>query len=317
MSYNALQDEWYSAYRALLFSLAYRMLGSVMDAEDIVQDAFVSLHAADPEAIRHPKAFLCKTVTNRCLDLLRSARRRREVYTGPWLPEPIVSGIGGDAGSDPMERYLQQETMSTAYVLLLQQLSASERAVYLLREALQYDYGDIADIVGKSAANCRQIYVRAKRSMQLAGAEREEPADGGASCAADGKLGRIVSQFTAALASGDMPKVLALLAEGAVLYSDGGGKVKAALRPIKGADRISAFLFGILAKLPEGYSFAPATVNGEAGVIAYQHGTVMQVVSFRQQDGRIDAVYLVSNPDKLGHLAADRPQSGGLNSEPD
>lgn len=303
MSYDSAEEQWYTAYKPLLFSHAYRMLGSVMDAEDVVHDAFITLNNADLSAIRNPKSYLCKIVTNRCIDRLRSARQQREVYVGPWLPEPLLTeGTDGTFG-DPAARYLQQESMSTAYVLLLQQLSAVERAVFLLREALQYEYDEIADMVGKSSTNCRQIYHRAKRSMSAHESTTGEQTElAAAARAANDKIGLIVEQFLQALAAGNIPKVLSLLAEDAILYSDGGGKVKAAVRPLEGADRISRFFAGLLTKLPEGFSVQLANVNGQPGIVTFEQGRPLTVLSFRIEAGHIASVYIVANPDKLRHL---------------
>ncbi|WP_308737639.1 sigma-70 family RNA polymerase sigma factor [Paenibacillus sp. AR247] len=156
-------EELYEAYRKPLISYAYRMLGSVMDAEDIVQEAFISYgRLEEPDAIRNERSFLYKIVTNRCLDLLRSSAKKRELYVGPWLPEPLM-GLLDAAEADPSEIYMRRESISTAYLLLLQQLSAVERAVFLLREIFHYSFDEIAGMVGKSTANCRQIFHRAKK----------------------------------------------------------------------------------------------------------------------------------------------------------
>jgi RNA polymerase sigma factor (sigma-70 family) len=156
----------YKRYKTELFSLAYRMLGSVMDAEDIVQDAFLSYGGlSNVGSIHNERAYLYKIVTNRCLDLLRSSAKKREMYVGPWLPEPLIEK--GASDDDPSNRYLQSESISTAYLLLLQQLSATERAVFLLREIFYYSFEEIADIVGKSSANCRQIFHRSKKSIHF------------------------------------------------------------------------------------------------------------------------------------------------------
>lgn len=287
----------YAAYKPLLFALAYRMLGSVMDAEDVVQEAFLSMSETKQEEIRHPKAYLCKIVTNRCIERLRSASKQREVYVGPWLPEPLVE----DESRSSEDSYLQRESLSTAYLLLLQQLSWVERAVFLLREVLQYEYEEIADIVGKSSTNCRQIFRRAKLAISgIPEQEREL-----ARVNAQTKESTVAMQFVQALASGNMAQVLSIVQEGAVLYSDGGGKVKAAVRPIQGAERIAAFFFGIMEKqLPQDNSFAFATVNGGTGVIGYTHGQPYFVLTFDVGElQQISSFYLVVNPDKLKHLA--------------
>lgn len=291
MDHATHAEQLYAAYKPLLFSLAYRMLGNIMDAEDIVQEAFVAWNGAAAAEVGNSKAYLCKIVTNRCIDTLRSARHRREVYVGPWLPEPIVAGAGG---FDPSERYLQQESVTTAYLLLLQQLSWVERAVFLLREALQYDYGEIAAMVGKSEANCRQIFHRAKRAIGALPPEQASARAPGGEQAASA-----AERFVQALASGNIGTLLAALADDAVLYSDGGGKVRAAVHPIAGADRIARFSFGLLAKAGEGFSFRLATVGGQPGIVTYEDGNVTAVFTFRLVQGRIANIYVVVNPDKL------------------
>ncbi|MBB6733161.1 RNA polymerase sigma-70 factor [Cohnella zeiphila] len=291
---DALLSGLYASYKPLLFTLAYRMLGSVMDAEDAAQEAFLSLNeTSDPERIRNPKAYLCKTVTNRCIDRLRSSQAKREVYVGPWLPEPLVSRPDGE--DDPYGTYARRESLSTAFLLLLDQLSAVERAVFLLREALQYDYAEIAAIVDKSPANCRQIYHRAKRS--LGELPRTDP---DAKTAPHAELpGTVVDQFIGALATGNVGKLMDLLTSDAVLLSDGGGKVTAATRPILGPDRIMRFLAGLLEKIPPGFSSRSAEVGGEPGFVTYVDGKPQSVFSFLMEDGRIKRIYLVANPDKL------------------
>jgi RNA polymerase sigma factor (sigma-70 family) len=162
-------EQIYLSYRPLMFSLAYRMLGSVMDAEDVVQEAFLYANETNLEHVHNPKAYLCKIVTNRCIDSLRSASKKREVYVGPWLPEPLMttSATSADHQIAPDLAYTHKESLSTAYLLLLQQLTWMERAVFLLREVLQYEYDEIAEIVGKSSTNCRQIFCRAKNAISL------------------------------------------------------------------------------------------------------------------------------------------------------
>ncbi|MDF2962151.1 MAG: polymerase sigma factor SigJ [Paenibacillus sp.] len=299
-----LPEQLYEAYKPLLFSLAYRMLGSVMDAEDIVHESFLAYGRAaagwtgGAEAIRHPKAYLCKIVTNRCIDRLKSASKQREVYVGPWLPEPIVpeGESTGELGGDPLNRYLRKESVSTAYLLLLQQLTWVERAVFLLREALQYDYGDIADIVGKSSANCRQIYHRAKRSIGETGKDTKP-----VGCS-DSRASRLVEQFMHALANGDVSKLLDVLAADAVLYSDGGGKVSAAVKPILGADRIVRFLAGVLSKISADVSVRLFESDGGTGLVTYEKGRPQSVLTFHVAGGLIENVYIVVNPDKLRYV---------------
>jgi RNA polymerase sigma-70 factor (TIGR02957 family) len=295
-------EQMYTAYKPLLFTLAYRMLGSVMDAEDIVQEIFLYMNERNPEGIQNPKAYLCKMVTNRCIDKLRSASKTREVYVGPWLPEPLVAT---ESQSDAPELfYTQKESLSTAYLLLLQQLSWVERAVFLLREVLQYDYEEIADIVEKSSVNCRQIFRRAKSAISAFASQDDESVGSIRPKQPVGdQANAIVEQFVHALISGNMVQLLSIVKTEAILYSDGGGKVRAAIRPIEGAERITMFLLGVLSKVPSGFSFELTTVNGQLGVVSYQDGQPNNVMTFHIEGGQVAAVYLVVNPDKLRHVA--------------
>lgn len=295
-------EQMYTAYKPLLFTLAYRMLGSVMDAEDIVQETFLYMNERNPQGIQNPKAYLCKMVTNRCIDKLRSASKMREVYVGPWLPEPFVATE--NQGDVPELFYTQKESLSTAYLLLLQQLSWVERVVFLLREVLQYEYEEIAEIVEKSSVNCRQIFRRAKSSISAFASQDDDNIGNVRHMQPVGdQANAIVEQFVNALSSGNMAQLLSIVKTEAVLYSDGGGKVKAAIRPIEGAERIAMFLLGVLSKVPSGFSFELTTVNGQLGVVSYQDRQPNNVMTFHIEDGQVAAVYLVVNPDKLRHVA--------------
>ncbi|KRE68832.1 RNA polymerase sigma-70 factor [Paenibacillus sp. Soil750] len=286
-------EQIYLSYRPLMFSLAYRMLGSVMDAEDVVQEAFLYANETNLEHVHNPKAYLCKIVTNRCIDNLRSASKKREVYVGPWLPEPLITtSANADRQILPDLAYTHKESLSTAYLLLLQQLSWVERAVFLLREVLQYEYDEIAEIVGKSSTNCRQIFRRAKNAISLPPERASETKQTTA----------IVEQFVHALVSGNIAQLLTIVKSDAILYSDGGGKVNAATNPILGVERIAKFLSGILAKLPEDYRFTFTTVNGQLGIVAYVNNQPNNVMTFQLEEGQIKAFYIVVNPDKLKHI---------------
>jgi len=283
----------YLAYKPLMFSLAYRMLGSVMDAEDIVQEVFLSWNEGKLEQIRNEKAYLCKMVTNRCIDRIRSASKQREVYIGPWLPEPLITV---DVES-PAAFYLRKESLSTAYLLLLQQLTWVERAVFILREVLQYEYDEIAEIVGKSSTNCRQIFHRAKGAVSGLSSEAKTESPKSES------LKLKVEQFVQALTSGNSGQLVNILKADASLYSDGGGKVTAAVRPIMGAERISLFLFGLMSKLPPDFSYQIMPVNGLPGIVSYSGKKPNNVITFRIEEDVITDIYIVVNPDKLRHLA--------------
>ncbi|GMK45717.1 RNA polymerase sigma factor SigJ [Paenibacillus glycanilyticus] len=285
-------EELYKRYKTELFSLAYRMLGSVMDAEDIVQDAFLSYNGlSDAGTIRNERAFLYKIVTNRCLDLLRSSAKKREMYVGPWLPEPLIDK--GASDNDPSHKYLRSESISTAYLLLLQQLSATERAVFLLREIFHYSFEEIADIVGKSIANCRQIFHRAKKSIHF------DPDQQPSVSVAEEKI----KEFVNSLLQGNTSKLLELVSENVVLYSDGGGKVRAAQVPVVGFEQVLK-LHQHSINLHAGkitYSFL--MVNGLPGIRLHLDEGIQYVYSFAYRDHKIEAIYAVANPEKLRHLS--------------
>ncbi|MED1865280.1 RNA polymerase sigma-70 factor [Fictibacillus nanhaiensis] len=281
-------EQLFITYKSLLFSLAFRMLGSVQDAEDIVQDAYITWSEQPVNHVQNPKAYLCKIVTNRCIDILKSARKQRETYVGPWLPEPLLT----DNNNDPALHFIMKESLSTAYLLLLEQLSETERAVFLLREVLEYDYNLISEVVGKSSSNCRQIFHRARKAIGNHTATQSSPP----------KTSALTEQFVSAVVSGNVNKLLSLLAVDATLVSDGGGKTKAALVPIIGAERISRFYMGIMAKAKEDFSFKYTIVNGEPGIVLYAEHQVLGVLSLQIKNDLIQTIYWVVNPDKLTHI---------------
>ncbi|MFC3798859.1 RNA polymerase sigma-70 factor [Cohnella sp. GCM10012308] len=295
-------DAAYRTYKPLLLSLAYRMLGSVAQAEDLVQDAFVTVQQQDTDQRGGPilnlKAYLCKIVTNRCLDHLKSARRKREVYVGPWLPEPLVENYAAAqnaaAGRDPLQTVLLEDTISYAFLVLLDRLTPIERAVFILREAFEYDYRDIADFVDRTEIGCRKIYSRLKRKIQ------EEPA---AEPASSERCEQLVLRFLHATASGDMKGLLALLAEDIVLYSDGGGKVMAAVRPITSSARVLAFIQGLISKGGGLGEVRLVKINGQLGFwLTSPLEPYPTLVSLAFKDDRVQEMYLLRNPDKLRHL---------------
>ncbi|MDF2679692.1 MAG: polymerase subunit sigma-24 [Brevibacillus sp.] len=282
----------YQTYKGLLFRLAYQMTGSAVDAEDIVQDVFLKGHDLSWEEIEEPKAYLCKMTTNRCLDLLKSARKKRELYTGPWLPEPVSA-----AYTDSYESVIQRDLLSYGMLVLLERLSPGERAVFVLREAFAFDYHDIARLVGKSEANCRKIISRAKSKMGLS---PDEPV------VADEKeiSDEWISRFLSALEHGNIDTLLTLLAKDAVLISDGGGKVSAALRPIVSGERVVQFLFGLMRKfsMNQELSIELATVNGQTALVLQLGGKLDTVAFVEIEQDVIRHLYLVRNPDKLQYL---------------
>jgi RNA polymerase sigma-70 factor (ECF subfamily) len=287
-------DEVYTAYRPLLHSIAYRMLGSYSEAEDLVQDVFADFSRLDPHNINNERAYLIRMITNRSLNLSQSARKRREVYVGEWLPEPDVSSIR----QDPAELYAEHESISYALLVMLEKLSAVERAVFILRESLQYEYGEIAACLQKSEANCRKIFSRAKDKLQQ---ERSSlPVN-------SVKAEPFVATFIEAAASGNFGKLVTLLTEEAVLISDGGGKVRAAIFAINSRDRVMAFLQGVIPKTFLGDAQQIAVVNGQAGIIIMKDGKPRSVISFQLDESRQRAqrIFVMLNPDKLKHVQPD------------
>ncbi|KXY07609.1 sigma-70 family RNA polymerase sigma factor [Bacillus wiedmannii] len=282
-------EQLYETYQSLLFSLAYRILGSVMDAEDIVHDVFISLNnIEDVQSIENMRAYLCKMVTNRSIDKLRSAAHKRNVYVGMWLPEPFVEEV-----DDPSESFVMKESISTAYLLLLQQLSEVERVVFILREVFSYEYEEIASIVDKSSANCRKIFQRARKSIL------DKPKH---STLSTKKMAAYVEKFVSSLQCGDAQGILEVLKTDAILKADGGGKATTAIHPIYSADRIIRLFFGIGKKFPEEYNVNYKMVNGAPGVIVKVNNKVTYVLSFTFENEKISNIYMMVNPEKLMHL---------------
>jgi len=287
----------FDEHRPLLFSIAYRMLGSVMDAEDMIQEAFLRWRQAlDADvAVLTPKAYLAQVVTRLCIDHLRSARVQREQYVGPWLPEPLVDQSSGFAGADPAEAVALADSLSTAFLVLLERLGPRERAIFLLREVFDYDYHEVARIVGASEANCRQIARRARQRLAEARPRYPVPPE---------RQRGLARQFGQALGEGDVEGLLALLADDVTVYSDGGGKVAAARRPVHGAVAVATFLTGILRLAPPGLEIREATINGRPGLLTTVDGQPRNVVSLAVAGERIRAIYIMVNPDKLTHVRA-------------
>lgn len=284
--------ERFEAYRPLLFGIAYRMLGSVVEAEDIVQDAFLRYQAVSPDSVEQPRAFLCTIVTRLALDQLKSARARREAYLGSWLPEPLLTEDVDDR-LDPDARIGTSESISLAFLVLLESLTPVERAVFLLREVFDFSYPEIANIVGKSEAACRQTFHRARQSV----ADRrprfpDSPA----------AQRRLTDSFVQACTTGNLDSLLSLLTQDITLWADGGGKVRAAVHPVQGRDQVARFLFGIMRKAPSDMVFAEASVNGAPGIIGRVDGTVSSVLVLEIAGGQIAGIRIVANPDKLAHL---------------
>jgi len=278
-------------YRDLLFSIAYRMLSSAADAEDMLQETFIRWQQTSQAEIASPRAFLVTILSRLCLQQLESARARREQYVGQWLPEPIFTGDHGD----PSETSRMQESLSMAFLLLLEKLTPAERAAFLLHEVFDYEYSEIAEILGKSEANCRQLLRRARQNI-TDNRPRFDPSP------AHHK--KLLEGFLTASASGQLADLVALLSDDVALYSDGGGKASASLNPIFGRDHVSRFLFGAIQKsVPPNVVTRLEEINGQPSIIYYPlSGRAGCVLNFDIADGVIQNIYVVTNPEKLGRL---------------
>ena len=293
-------DETGSAeYRPLLFSIAYGMTGSVGDAEDIVQDAFLGLARAHRAGttIADPKAYLTTAVTRLGINYLGSARVRRETYVGDWLPEPVV--VPAD-GAGPAEHAELADSLSMAFLVLLEALSPVERAVFMLREVFGYGYPDVARITGKTEVNCRQIFARARQRIAAGGQVRDiapPPAQ-----RAEGE--ELARRFFDAAAGGDMDALLGMLAPDVVLYGDGGGKAQAIGKPLAGRQRVMRLFVGGLRRTRTlGATLRLAWINSQPGAVVYDaEGRVVGVVALDIAGGVVQAIRAVANPDKLRHL---------------
>ena len=279
--------------RPLLFSIAYRMLGTVGDAEDVVQEAFLRLTRTRQEGtvVENARAFLTTVTTRLAIDQLRSARARRETYFGPWLPEPLITA----PDQDPAEVAEMADSLSLSFLVLLETLSPVERAVFLLREVFDYGYDEIAPIVEKSEPNCRQIFARARKHID----------DGKPRFETDKQRQQeLISRFLAAFKGGDVNGVVELLAADVVFYGDGGGKARGLPRPIYGQANVGRLLAAFRPEYAAiGGRVEPIQVNGQAGTLNFDgHGRLINVFVFDVADGRIQAIRSIINPDKLSHL---------------
>jgi RNA polymerase sigma-70 factor, ECF subfamily len=283
----------FNEYRPLLFSIAYRMLGSAMDAEDILQDAFLRWEAASADEVQSTKSYLAAVVTRLCIDHLRSAYVRREAYVGPWLPEPILTGANGGFTETAASNEALKESLSIAFLVMLESLSPVERAIFLLREVFDYGYDEIGRIVDKTEANCRQMVRRAHQRLDARRPRYEVTEE---------QRERLTTQFVQTLTEGDMDGLLALLAEDITLTSDGGGKVAAALKPIYGSDKVARYLFGLLKRLEGNLTARPVEVNGQPGFMTFIDGQLDHVLALDIAEDRIRGVQIVRNPDKLQRL---------------
>ena len=286
----ALRLAAFDRYRSLLFSIAYRMLGSVADAEDMLQETFLRFQQSPEADIRSPRAFLVTIVSRLCLNHLQSTRVQREEYVGEWLPEPVVT----DPASDPFGIMKVDESLSMAFLVLLERLTPVERAVFLLREVFEYEYSEVAEVLGRSEANCRQILRRARLHVSRMRPRFEVP---------ERKQNDLLQRFLEAVGTGDMEGVLGLLSQDVVLHSDGGGKAVAVPNAVRGAERVARGILGSLGRLVPGNLVRRLTlINGEPGLVNYLDGKPHSVLTIDGAGGRIRTIYIVTNPEKLSHL---------------
>lgn len=288
----------FTAQRPRLFGLAYRMLGSAHDAEDVVQDAWLrwSDHG---EAVDNPAAWLTTVVTRLCLNRLDSARSRRETYVGPWLPEPILTT---DPATGPAATVEERESVSLALLTTLERLTPPERAVYVLREAFGHSHAEVASVLDVTEAGSRQLHTRARRHLATAPGVPAARAD----------VGPLLARFVAAARNGDVAGLESLLAADVTVWSDGGGKVSAARRPVHGRDAVARFLVGILDRGRWRGRGAAAEINGALAVLAFQNDELAGVLTVEVVGDEVRAVRILRNPDKLAFLADQVSRSGGL-----
>jgi RNA polymerase sigma-70 factor (ECF subfamily) len=299
----------FEPHRRRLLGLAYRMLGSMADAEDAVQEAYLRWHAADRDTVSDARAFLMTTTTRICLDVLTSARVRREEYVGPWLPEPVLDA----EALAPDSRTELAEDLSIALLLTLDRLSALERAAFLLHDVFDFSFSEVAAALERSEAACRQLASRARVHVRAA-RPRGANAPRARSAEIDAKHAQLISAFAAATASGDLEALKQMLASDVRIVTDGGGKVRSALEVIEGVDRAARFLVEVTRKRPgawwrDDFTVRLATINGLPGVVVDAPEGAMQTTAFEIEGDVIRSLYVVRNPDKLRHLAPPRRAS--------
>jgi RNA polymerase sigma-70 factor (ECF subfamily) len=289
----------FEPHRRRLLGLAYRMLGSMAEAEDAVQEAYLRWHDTNRDIVNEPRAFLMTTTTRICLDVLKSARMKREEYVGPWLPEPITdtASLAPDAQTE------LAEDLSVALLLALDRLSPLERAAFLLHDVFDYSFSQIADALDRNEAACRQLASRARTRVREARPKGLTPARG-ATNSIDPRHQELLAAFISASRSGDVEQLTRMLASDARLVTDGGGKVPAALNVIEGNDRIAAFLAGVVRKgFTDDMSLRFEVVNGLPGLLIVGPNGLVQTNAFEFEGDAVTAIYIVRNPDKLKHLA--------------
>jgi RNA polymerase sigma-70 factor, ECF subfamily len=280
----------FDAHRGYLFAVAYRMLGSTADAEDIIQEAFLRWMATARDRVESPRAFLTTVVVRLCIDERKSARARRESYVGPWLPEPLI--VDDRDGAQAVEL---ADSLSLAFLVMLEELTAVERAAFLLHEVFGYGYPEIAAMIDRQEPACRQLVSRARSRV----GDRQHRFD------ADRQRGReLADEFLAACAGGDLTQLVGLFSDDVVVWTDGGGMVRAARNPIYGPEKSARFLAAVTATVPGDAVVAHALINAQPGVVISVSGVVTVVVALDIIDGHIAGVRVVSNPEKLKGLSA-------------
>lgn len=278
------------AHRNLLFTVAYEMLGSAADAEDVLQETWLRWVKVDLERVQDPRAYLVRITTRQALNRLRSMTRRKEAYVGQWLPEPLITA------PDVAEDVELSESLSMALMCVLETLSPTERAVFVLREVFDVDYDEIAAAVEKSPDAVRQIAHRARRHVDARRPRRTASAS---------ETRAAVESFRHALETGDLQGLLDVLAPDVVLVSDGGGIKQAAMRPVVTADKVARFIFGGIAKFTVTFDCEPTEVNGSPALVLHVNGEMDGVLAVRVEDGRISGMYYVRNPEKLTRVGAE------------
>ena len=292
MTERPTPEDEFTAHRPLLFSIAYEILGSVADAEDVLQDSYLRWRTVDVVAVQNRRAYLAKIVTRQALGVLRSAVRRREEYVGPWLPEPLATDAAGAGGPEGIEHVLTGEAVTTAMLLVLETLTPSQRAVFVLREVFGFTYTEIAAAVHKSEAAVRQLNRRARDQVH---AQRHT------AVASPSEAAEVTARFSIAATTGDVQGLMDVLAPDVVYLADGGGVVSAVRRPVRGPDKVARLVIGLLAKgarMGE-VDVRFGTYNEMPSVAVLIDGVLDQVTSIEVRDGVVTAVYCVRNPHKL------------------
>lgn len=280
--------ETFETYRPLLFSIAYRMLGSVMEAEDMVQETFLRCQTMRVQNIESPKAFLAKVLTRLCLNRLESAQHQRETYIGPWLPEPVLTQ---DESLSPAAQPILRESISYAFLVLLESLSPLERAVFILREVFEFEYEEIAEIVGSDETACRQLFSRAKKHVAEHRPRFKTSPE---------QHHQLLDQFMRAVGEGELDGLMQLLTDDVTMWADGGGKARgAATRPLHGREAVARFLLGSTRFLTESYRIEVSEVNGETAAILRVGERALVVFFIEGEQGKVQVVRAIGNPDKL------------------